>query len=301
MLTEYRNVRQNPGEDRRRWFSDEDIDLIVWQADSGRLSGFQLCYNKQRTEHALMWRAGQSLEHYRVDNGEPGPRQNLSPMMANAPLLQVGDVQDRFAARSAEIDADVRNQVLAVLNKERKPRVVIHGEDTPGGVYLLRIRLAADLEVTFGRFHNGEPLPLQAGEYIYIGSAHGTRGVSTIANRLLRHAARSDGKPPHQIREELQESLSKADLAGKLPSGKTVRWHIDYLLDLPEAEITGILAFRTTEKIEKKLAESLEAEPHTHPVAPGLGASDHPGHSHLLRFEGGDGFWSELGNSSFSL
>jgi Uri superfamily endonuclease len=292
MLTELKNIRQNPGENRRRWFSDEDLDLIVWQAESGRVSAFQLCYDKQRAEHALMWRSGQTLEHYRVDGGEPGPRQNLSPMMESAPLPQVGDVQDRFAARSADIDSDVRAQVLAVLEEERAPRVVILGEDVPGGVYLLRIRLETDCEVAFGRFRGGEALPLRAGEYVYIGSAHGARGAAAMANRLLRHATRSAGNP-HRIREELALILSEAGLVGKLPSKKTVRWHIDYLLEQPEVEIIGVLAFRTTEKIEKRLAESLEADDHTTPITPGLGASDHPGHSHLLRFEGGDRFWSE--------
>ena len=40
MLTESRNIRQNPGEDHRRWFSDEEFDLIVWQTTRGQLSAF---------------------------------------------------------------------------------------------------------------------------------------------------------------------------------------------------------------------------------------------------------------------
>ena len=240
-----------------------------------------------------MWHAGQPIEHFRVDSGEPNPQQNLSPMMEIAPLTDIDTVRAEFTARSAEIDPAVRAQVLAVLEQEMKPKVVILGENSPGGVYLLRIRLAADSEVSFGRFRNGDPLSLEAGEYVYIGSAHGRRGSSTLANRLLRHATRSKGKP-HLIQEELVQVLSDAGLVGKLPTKKTVRWHIDYLLDLQEAEITGVLAYRATEQVEKPLAERLETDEHTHPVAPGLGASDHPGHSHLVKVVVNDDWWDSL-------
>jgi len=66
MLTEIKNVRQIPGEDTRRWYVDENTDLIVWYAPSGEgISGFQLCYDKKSVQRCLTWQknssAGRSL------------------------------------------------------------------------------------------------------------------------------------------------------------------------------------------------------------------------------------------------
>ena len=55
MLAEIRNARQIAGEDFRRWFTDEEFDLIVWYGDDRSLVGFQLCYDKQDRERALTW------------------------------------------------------------------------------------------------------------------------------------------------------------------------------------------------------------------------------------------------------
>ena len=54
-LVEIIHVRQVPGDPRRRWFSSDDMDLIVWYDDSDAPIGFQLCYDKLRSERALRW------------------------------------------------------------------------------------------------------------------------------------------------------------------------------------------------------------------------------------------------------
>ncbi len=55
MLRELADVRQIPGEPRRRWFADDYFDLIVWFDKRGQIIGFQLCYDLPRDEHALTW------------------------------------------------------------------------------------------------------------------------------------------------------------------------------------------------------------------------------------------------------
>ena len=45
MLRELRDVRQVPGESRRRWFASDYFNLIVWYDDDdepARVSGFHL-------------------------------------------------------------------------------------------------------------------------------------------------------------------------------------------------------------------------------------------------------------------
>ena len=64
LLRELADIRQVPGEPRRRWFSSPDLDLIVWLDDADTMLGFQLCYDKSRGERALTWRADRGYDHY---------------------------------------------------------------------------------------------------------------------------------------------------------------------------------------------------------------------------------------------
>ena len=49
----------------RRWFADEEMELILWYAESGELTGFQLCYDVPRKERAFTWKKEQGLTHSR--------------------------------------------------------------------------------------------------------------------------------------------------------------------------------------------------------------------------------------------
>lgn len=55
MLVEIEKVRQVPGEDTRKWFVDENTDLIVWYDSENNVSGFQLCYDKKSVQRCLTW------------------------------------------------------------------------------------------------------------------------------------------------------------------------------------------------------------------------------------------------------
>ena len=114
MLEEDKHIQQHPGEPPRRWFSDEEIDLIVWTGEVG-FTGFQLCYNKQEDEHALAWNRDRGYQHFRVDMGEPGSLKNLSPMMAEDGLIDIADLVLDFNNRAQRIDPAVRQFVLEKL------------------------------------------------------------------------------------------------------------------------------------------------------------------------------------------
>jgi Uri superfamily endonuclease len=175
-----------------------------------------------------------------------------------------------------------------------------------GGVYVLHVRLAAPRAVVFGRFRGGQPVALPAGDCLYVGSALGG-----LAARLLRHATRSGVRSPalqraldwqeerakalyyepdalhHNIRDELAARLAAAGLPARPPAAKRLRWHIDYLLDEPDAALIGVWAWRTADALEGALAGWLVAQPGVTPVAAGLGASDDRGRTHLLRVASG--------------
>lgn len=151
-----------------------------------------------------------------------------------------------------------------------------------GGAYVLYVRVAEPLRVRFGRFRYGQLIAVPAGGYLYVGSALG-RGATALAGRLLRHATRANGRPPHALRDVLAGQLAAAGLHAPTPANKRLHWHIDYLLDEPAAELDGVYVVCTAERLEAQLVDWLAARPGIVPLATGLGASDDRGRTHLLR------------------
>ncbi len=159
-----------------------------------------------------------------------------------------------------------------------EPLTILGNSDTPGGTYLLGITVKNETEVVFGRFHHGHPVPIPAGHYLYVGSA--MRG---LGSRLLRHATRTPPHPPHTIRPRLKRALHLAGLPAHSPRHKKLHWHIDYLLNTPQACLCHVIILHHPMPLEKQLAQWLLAKPETDILQPGLGASDHQGSTHLLR------------------
>ena len=112
--------------------------------------------------------------------------------------------------------------------------------------------------------------------------------------RLARHATRTGELPPHRIRPALIKALNAAGLEVRAPRQKKLHWHIDHLLNLPEAEIQGVIAIRTKEKLEAFIAQELAKDAATSVVAPGLGASDHRNSTHLLHVAASQKWWDSL-------
>ncbi len=177
------------------------------------------------------------------------------------------------------------------------PSILIIGDNSQAGTYILRIRLKEDTTLRFGRFKKGKLISLPAGEYAYVGSALAEKGATTLARRLIRHATRSGDQPTHPIREAMLSRFVECDLGdgNLLPrQGKTLHWNVDFLLDLPSAELVGISAIRSRERLEGRLARELEEDPHTGIIERGLGANDVPGNTHLLHINAADGWWALL-------
>ena len=138
---------------------------------------------------------------------------------------------------------------------------------------------------------------LPAGEYAYVGSALAEKGATTLARRLVRHATRSGDQRPHPIRETMLRRFAEYGLgdANLLPRrGKTLHWNVDFLLDLPSAELVGISAIRSRKRLEDRFAKRLEEDPHTSVIERGLGANDVPGNTHLLRVSAAEEWWGSL-------
>ena len=164
--------------------------------------------------------------------------------------------------------------------------------DGPAGAYVLRIHVLRNISVVFGRFNGGRPIDVPAGEYVYVGSARAVKGSTSLSRRLMRHVTRCDGDP-HAIRFDVCSELEQRGLPSDPPNKKTLRWNIDHLVERTEAEITDIIAVCTQDDVEHAIAELISDDPVTTPLATGLGAHDHPGHTHLLRIHDTE-WWQSL-------
>ena len=106
MLREIVNVRQIEGEPRRRWFSDEHFDLVIWNDEHREIVGFQLCYDKTNSERALTWRVESGFSHNAVDSGEQEPgRYKATPILLADGAFDPQNVAAKFLGQSGALDS----------------------------------------------------------------------------------------------------------------------------------------------------------------------------------------------------
>ena len=97
--SEIEDTRQIPGEGIRRWFRDEELDLIIWYDDNRIMEGFQLCYDKSNHERALTWRRPNSYQHHAIDTGGPatgGPK--MSPVLVADGVVDAARIEREYYA-----------------------------------------------------------------------------------------------------------------------------------------------------------------------------------------------------------
>ncbi|MDH5517186.1 MAG: hypothetical protein OEY36_05100 [Gammaproteobacteria bacterium] len=116
MLKEIRATRQIPEEPSRRWFSGEDMDLIVWQ-QATEIVGFQLCYDKLQQEKALSWKPSAGFVHELVDSGENRHgHYKATPILTQHTAYDLPAIRQLFIKQSSLIDEAVRQFVLMHLD-----------------------------------------------------------------------------------------------------------------------------------------------------------------------------------------
>ena len=121
MLREILIVEQREPSLRRRWFESDYFDLFTWQDLSGAFVKFQLCYDVERNERALVWSQSDGSYHDGVDHGDggggSGSGHGQSPIFVPDGRLDSGTVVPRFRREAADIPADVREFVLARIGE----------------------------------------------------------------------------------------------------------------------------------------------------------------------------------------
>jgi hypothetical protein len=99
----------------RRWFADDDFDLVVWLAGPAAPVAFELCYDRQGAERALTWSAERGYAHYRVDTGEDTPTRNLAPILVSDGDFPRDRIVEQFTRASSGVDPTIRRFVLERL------------------------------------------------------------------------------------------------------------------------------------------------------------------------------------------
>lgn len=120
-MKELVNVRQIPGELKRRWFFSKDFDLIVWLSDDQGFAGFELCYDKRRNEHSIVWSKDGGFLHMAVDDGEQRPGNfKSSPIMVSDGLFDVARIRSAFLEASQALPSEIAHYVLQALEQQLK-------------------------------------------------------------------------------------------------------------------------------------------------------------------------------------
>jgi len=105
MLKEVRDVRQVPGDARRRVFSSGDLDLTVWIDERDEITGFELCYDKDTNERAVRWSREEGFLHQKVDDGENRPgRYKSTPILVPDGVFPAEKISRLFQENSRDID-----------------------------------------------------------------------------------------------------------------------------------------------------------------------------------------------------
>ena len=115
MLMEIPGTRQHPDELRRRWFTDDVMDLVVWLDENNAIAAFQLCYDKHSREKCITWKVSSGYVHTAVDDGEVPGRYKRSPILVSDGDLNAWSVFGEFRRRADALEESVREFVSEKL------------------------------------------------------------------------------------------------------------------------------------------------------------------------------------------
>ena len=116
MLAEYENVAQKENGIFRRWFQYDYFDLIVWYGIADKeLRGFQLCYDKNRRQHAFTWHRDSGFAHNRIDDSREPLGHPTTPILVQDGVFPAESLIKKFELSSANIDPLIRGMVLSKI------------------------------------------------------------------------------------------------------------------------------------------------------------------------------------------
>lgn len=114
-MREIVGVNQDVYQQRKRWFTCNEMDLFVWHDDSRKIISFQLCYDKLQNEKALMWTREAKFSHFYVDEGAQPGNHPASPLFAEHSHFDNRAIVDSFVQHSKQIEQQVVEFVTSTI------------------------------------------------------------------------------------------------------------------------------------------------------------------------------------------
>lgn len=128
MLQSPHNTRQIASEPKRQWFMADDLDLVVWFEPDENIYAFQLTYDRNAAEHAILWRVGSGHRHYEVN----AKGRAVNPLLyVNGPFKR-----DAVLAKFLTLSDDMPEAVVAVIAEKLRAfdgLVYANSESHPNG------------------------------------------------------------------------------------------------------------------------------------------------------------------------
>ena len=116
MLIESKQVRQISGEAKRRWFTADDLELIVWTEQDETIVGFQLCYETDGKSKALTWDLSSGFLHSGVDDGDVrSGRYKQTPILVANGHFPKSEILALFSSQSEGLPEEFARFVRAKL------------------------------------------------------------------------------------------------------------------------------------------------------------------------------------------
>jgi len=109
---EFCEVRQRPEEGHRRFFSTPYFDLMVWyRSDKTTITGFQLCYDKGRSERAITYKIDEGAgvrSHRFVAGNQADERSSIkTSILAGDAGSLAPSVIERFGMEASSLETSI--------------------------------------------------------------------------------------------------------------------------------------------------------------------------------------------------
>ncbi len=108
---EIKTVRQDHPGFRKRWFATENCsaDLYIWEETiSGQIVQFQFCYDCQRDEKVVEWKAGEGLRFASVQTNQEHRLHKATPVLLNIAILDLHEAFMIFRYHANVLRPDIR-------------------------------------------------------------------------------------------------------------------------------------------------------------------------------------------------
>jgi hypothetical protein len=107
----------------RRWFHDDYFDIIVWYGiEHKTITGFQICYDKTRNEHAIMWNRDTGFSHHAIDDSRSQYKHPATPILVDDGIFPFEKIIGRFRESSTNMDPVIRSLIIEKLTEYSKER-----------------------------------------------------------------------------------------------------------------------------------------------------------------------------------